>query len=376
MPVPMTRLSAAEYDHILYGHLTPGMAVAYLREERIPLRSFAETLRSMYTEPDLLEKLTKFYLLVEPEQNQQSLNRKLRNWLSGRNQPSSRDDFFRIAFALRLDEQQLNHLLGAFTGYGIQYRSGREVAFVWFLRNGYGYLEAREFFGTLPPEKGTEQLPQGWTSHLTHEVQNEFQMVQTTQDLRACYLKNIGRFGSMHLRSYYYFERYLDQLIHPAPAWDGEREADYSIETVMNNYLSMQMPAARNRSSYTLIQKLIKQNWPNATALKNIRNHVEDVPRKLLILLYVVTENGGSAYDPYRELDETYITLEERVEDHWWTLNAMLNDCGMAPLDTRNPFDWLILYAIAADDSEFMSDRMEQVIARLFDDEEDTEPRA
>ena len=56
------------------------------------------------------------------------------------------------------------------------------------------------------------------------------------------------------------------------------------------------MPAARSRSSYTLIQKLIKQNWPNATALKNIRNHQEDVPRKLLMLLYVVTENSLNPY--------------------------------------------------------------------------------
>ena len=126
------------------------------------------------------------------------------------------------------------------------------------------------------------------------------------------------------------------------------------------------MPAARNRSSYTLIQKLIKQNWPNATALKNIRNHQEDVPRKLLLLLYVVTENSLGPADAYRELDESYITLEERVEDHWWTLNAMLADCGMAPMDTRDPFDWLILYAISAPEDEFMSDRMEQVIASLF----------
>ena len=61
------------------------------------------------------------------------------------------------------------------------------------------------------------------------------------------------------------------------------------------------------------------------------------MPRKLLLLLYVVTENTGDTGDPYRELDESYITLEERLEDHWWTLNAMLSDCGMAPLDLRKP---------------------------------------
>lgn len=368
MSVHLTRLSAVEFDHILYGHMTPAMAAAYLHDEKIPLRSFSETLKEMYPGPDLQSRLTDYFLLTDTSVNPQALGKKLRNWLSGRNQPANRSDFFRIAFALRLSEQQLDYLLGLFTDYGIQYRNGWEVVFTWFLRNGYGYLEAREFFSLLPPVPGAERTEKGWTSQLTHELQNEFQMVQTIQDLHTCYVKNLGYFGSLHLRSYYYFEQYLNQLIHPTPVWDGDLGPDYSIEAVMNTYLSMQMPSERKRSNYTLIQKLIKQNWPNATAIKNIRNHVDDVPRKLLLLLYVVTENSGGANDPYREVDESYITLEERVEDHWWTLNAMLSDCGMALLDPRNPFDWLILYAISADESEFMSDRMEQVIKYMFSD--------
>ena len=278
----------------------------------------------------------------------------------------NRADYFRIAFALGLSEQQLDYLLGLFTDYGIQYRSGWEVVFAWFLRHGYGYLEAKEFYETLPPAQSAEQLAAGWSTHLTRELQNEFQLIQNTRDLYACYEKNLAYFGSLHLRSYYYFEQYLNQLIHPVPAWESGREADYSIEAIMRTYLSMRMPAERKRSHYSLMQKLIKQSWPNATAIKNIRGHVEDVPHKLLLLLYVVTEDSVFPSDQYRELDESYITLEERVKDHWWTLNAMLADCGMAPLDPRNPFDWLILYAISADESEFMSDRMEQVIASLF----------
>ncbi len=366
MSVPLTKLSAAEYDNILYGQMTPSMAVNYLREGRIPLRSFADTLCGMYRNPDLADRLIRFYKLTEPQASHESVSRRIRNWLTGRNLPTARDDFFRIAFALELSEAQLNYLLGAFTGYGVQYRNGWEAVFVWFLRNGLDYRQALDFYQELPAAEGAEQLRQGWTSQLTHEVQNEFLLAQNLQDLRACYIKNLPFFGRLHLRSYYYFERYLDQLIHPAPAWAEEKEQDYSIETVMESYLSLQMPAARKRTSYTLIQKLIKQNWPNATALKNIRNHQEDVPRKLLMLLYVVTENSLNGNDAYRELDESYISQEERVEDHWWTLNAMLSDCGMAQLDTRNPFDWLILYAISAEEDEFMSDRMEKVIASLF----------
>ncbi len=55
----------------------------------------------------------------------------------------------------------------------------------------------------------------------------------------------------------------------------------------------------------------------------------------LLLLMYVVTE-GSELQDDYRELDEDCIPSEERVKDHWWALNGMLADCGMAPLDLRN----------------------------------------
>ncbi len=61
--------------------------------------------------------------------------------------------------------------------------------------------------------------------------------------------------------------------------------------------------------------------------------------------------------------------MQERIEEHWWTLNAMLADCGMALLDPRNINDWLILYAIgAAGEEESMSERLEQVIALMYQD--------
>lgn len=365
MAIELTKVSGVELDNILYGHMTPQMAAAYLREERISVRSFSQTLTEMYPYGDILRRLTELYLATETNVNLRSLTKKLQNWLSGRNQPTDRMDYYRIAFALRLSEAQLDFLLSMCTGYGIQYRSSRELVWTWFLRNGYGLREAIEFHTSLPAPDECEWLLDGMTSRITHELQNEFLSLLTLEDLRSAYLRNQGRFGELHLRAYFYFERFLNQLIHPTPLF-GELEADYSIDAVMEKYLSLNMPSGKKRLNYTLVQKLIKQNWPNTTAIKNIRNHVEDVPRKLLLLLYVVTENGVS--DAYRESDEDYVSLEDRVQDHWWTVNAMLADCGMAALDLRSAFDWLILYAIAADPDEAMSERLEQVIEELYGD--------
>lgn len=439
MAPELTQVSAAEYETILYGEMTPAMAAEYLREGRVCVRRFGETLRQMYPREDLIQRLAHFFMGLEPGIAPTSVKRRLENWMRGRVHPREREDFFRVAFALGLSQAQLSFLLGICTDYTIQYRNGRESVLAWFLSHGKTYQEALDFLKTLPEcpgesillpvgtaaarksgtgagadgawgksgvrERGSgvdslsernraresregaagksnpgdvrvswktafeSGMTSGYTENaqITREIRTRFSRVSTLEGLRECYLRNMYQFGSMHLRAFYYFDRFLSRLIRPAsltPPTDRE-EPDYSIERIMETYLSLHMPSGKDRSKYSLVQKLIKQNWPNATMLRTIDCQKADVPRKLLLLLYVVTENIGFR-DEYRETDEEYVSLEERVEDHWWTLNLMLNDCGMAGLDLRNAFDWLILYAISADGDQPMMERLDGVISELY----------
>lgn len=430
MSLNLTDISEKEYAAILYGNMSPKMAADYLRQKRVCVRSFYQTIQEMFPDTDLLKKLVDFYQELQPDSRRPSIRKKIRYWLHEHNGPNAREDFFRVAFALGMDEKQLNFLLGICTDYAIQYRDAREAVLAWYLRNGMTYSEAIAFLSDLPeipkyqntfssllfhtqqntrgiydPEASAEDYsadshPQQiaslsasygvdqdsdmtvlqrrenvdksfedckrYVANITRVVYQEFSLAKTREELRDCYLRNLDRFGEMHLKAYYYFDQYLDLLISPA-SLPGQSEPDYSIETVMNKYLLLHMPSSRKRSNYSVVQKLVKESWPNATGLKNIRNHVDDVPRKLLLLLYVITENSD-AREEYREIDEGYVSLEERVEDHWWTLNAMLAECGLAPLDLRNAFDWLILYAICTDGEEAMRDRLEGVIDELFRD--------
>lgn len=366
MNIELTQLSAEEYDNLLSGRMTPAMAAQYLREERIALRTFDSVLRSFYPHPNLQSRLTAAFQMDAPDANPDSVSRKIRNWLSGQSHPTKREDIFRIAFALDLSEAQASLLLGLCTDYGIHYRNGRDVVYAWFLRTDRGYAEAKEFFETLPPVPRPDAVPDNPPSHLTQNIQNEFLRVHTLEELRTCYLANLRNFGYLHLRAYTYFKRYLDQLIHPSPAWGHAEEPDYSMEAVMQLYLSLRVPSGKDLSGYNLVQKLIKRNWPNTTSLKNIYNRKEDVPRKLLLLLYVITENLMD--DDYTSQYNEYASIEAKMDDHWWTLNAILTDCGMPLMDPRNATDWLVLYAITATD-EPMSERMEQVIAELFAEE-------
>lgn len=363
--IELTTLSETEYSRLSSQEMTPAKAAEYLWSGRIVLRTFPDTLREFYPFPDLIPRLIAAFQADSRDGKPDSIAKNVRNWLSGRSQPTSRETIFHIAFALSLSEQQASYLLGLCTDYAIHYRDGRESVYAWFLRTGRSYAEARAFYEALPPAPRLDSLPVNSGSHLTRDLQNEFLRVQTIDDLRACYLRNLENFGALHLRAYTYFSKYLKLLVQPVSPV-GIREPDYSMEAVMSQYLSLKMPSGKDRGGYSVVQKLIKRNWPNATALKNIRQRKEDVPRKLLLLLYIITENVVDG--EYSERDEDYVSPKERLEDHWYCLNAILSDCGMPLMDPRNATDWLVLYAISAGDDQPMSERMEQVIEALYAD--------
>ena len=362
MDLPLTHASVQEFDRIRSGEMTPAIAARYLQDERIPLRNFGGVLRNMYPYPDLALRLVNAF---QGDDAPRSASRKVNNWLSGASRPTDREDLFRIAFALDLSEEQASRLLGICTEYGIHYRDGRDVVYAWCLRRDMGYCEARTLFESLPPVPAPTESPPEAPHDLTHQMQNLFALAQTVEDLRDCYIANLNRFGAFHLRAYRYFSKYMRSLIRPASSWEKVPEEQYSLETVMSTYLSLHMPSGKSRSGYSLTQKLIKQGWPNATALKNIMAQRADVPRKLLLLLYIITENVIDG--EYSELDEDYASLEDRLSDHWWVVNAMLMDCGMPVLDPRSAFDWLVLYSLTASGDESMSERMEQVIDKLYE---------
>ncbi len=367
MEIQLTERAAAEYDILRSCSMTPEMASRYLQEGNIVLRTFADTLREQYVYPNLQSRLVSSFCAYEPEASTASITKKIKNWLSGKNAPTNREDIFRIGFALDFTEKQTSFLLGQCTEYGIHYRDSRDVIYAWFLRNDYGYADARDFYESLPPVPTYNNFPEPEIAgkditHITRNMQSEFYSVHTIDGLESTYEKNLPRFGYLHVRAYKYFEKYLRQLTHPGNSYNGTDEANYSIETVMDYYLSLHMPSDKNRSRYTLVQKLLKKNWPNATTLKNICAHKADVPRKLLLIMYVVTEN---IFDDDEEIYED-LSIQERLEKHWWMIDAMLSDCGMPTLDPRNVMDWLILYALTADDDESASERMESVIDDMF----------
>jgi len=138
----LTEISAKQLDFVTRENLTPQEAVAFLRSG-MQLRTFRDILRQVCGS-DALEKNISYGLwLQDQSQNPDSVCRKVRNWMNGKNLPTEREDVFRICFALGLQEDRASRMLTLLTEQGIHYRNIREMVYAYCLRYRLGYDYAR-----------------------------------------------------------------------------------------------------------------------------------------------------------------------------------------------------------------------------------------
>ena len=117
------------------------------------------------------------------------------------------------------------------------------------------------------------------------------------------------------------------------------------------------------------IQRDVQQNWPDEFVLARMASRETDVTRKVLILLFLACDGGETAYGEYSDEDP-----EDLFQDTYARLSSMLADCGFPPLDSRIPFDWMVLYCMVADDMTSIDENIPKFLAGLFRDAAEEAP--
>ena len=242
----------------------------------------------------LTERLTEY----EGGKDREKTARKVRNWLHDRNLPQNREEAFKICFALELDEEQAEEILGMTVESGIHYRNPEELVYAYCLRKGIGYMQAVQMkerlcgqsllkqisLAGIPPE---ERQP----LNLTGYVRRKFRSVETEEELARFLESSAARFGRYHNTAYRKFCRMLDCLIRPETSESGmPQEHSYSIRKAVEEYLRMGIPYEKRSSGYTWVHREIKRHWPSAKSIYMMRTRKTDVDRKTLLLLYIATE--------------------------------------------------------------------------------------
>lgn len=352
----LTEISARQFDFVTQENLNPREAVAFLRSG-MQLRTFRDVLRRICGTEEVEKQLVQGLLEQDPEQQPDSVRRKVRNWMNGKSLPTEREDVFRICFALKLNIDASEKMLILLTEQGIHYRNIREMVYAYCLRYNLSYRYACILTQQLKKDKEADNTPR---DPVTQMLRMEFQQVKAEEDLFSFIMRHRNQLGSTHNTAYGYFCKMLTLL-----TGEGlEGESHYSMEYVAENYLRLNVPSEKATGRYTDIQKMVKRYWPGPRSIKAMKSRSEDVTRKTLLLLYLVT--GGVWDAEYDELDEVYIQPREYMEEHCRRMNEMLIQCGMGTIDPRNVFDYLVLFCLRPEDDQFMSDRMASLAAEIF----------
>lgn len=147
---------------------------------------------------------------------------------------------------------------------------------------------------------------------------------------------------------------------------------EISDEKMLEDYLYRKLIPVGNRNEENpvrgVLQQVIRQGWPDISGLSRMRKRQTDIPRKLLILLFLATDGSDSEFEnmEYVAFEEDNYTEEDAFLDIYTRLNLMLVSCGFLKLDPRSAFDWMILFCISCGDLCESDERIREMLAEMF----------
>lgn len=360
-------------------------ATAYLLSHP-PFRTIKDILMAAagqgMTEKELKSMLTEGMLRHHPDQNRDSIQRKIGNWLNGKTRTLTRDTAFELCLILGLSLEQANICMMRLTDEAIHWRNPEEIAWA------YAIAHRLDYAGTLKLVAAARRAAEGATPRTdvyTHMIREKVieQLRGTQEQLLDFIAQNRAQWGQYHNQAHALFQAYYNRLktdetqdreayesLNNERKLTGESnetmKRTLSAEDILNTYFFRSCVKGKAKSA---LQKSIKANWPDEAVLSKMRNRAEDtdVSRKVLMMLFLATYEGE---DP--EEDEDIDERERREKAFkriYKGINTMLSRCGFQILDPRSPFDWIVLHCISRDDTCEMDMRMGEILTDLFAEE-------
>ncbi len=340
------------------------------------LRTASETLarycRVDADNPALIRKTVVDLLLEsDPSSKKDSVDRKVRSWVNEKIQFISRKSALQLAFALKLSVKDAEEMLWRLCGEGFHWRNPEDIVWLFALEHGMCFADACALSARMAP---VYRLPEGLPADcetMTENIRGQVVRLQTEEELRAFLKESAPHLGALHNTAYQLFTEFMDIL--KSPEMDdllpGEEKmtAGEIVTTYLYNHL---IPRAKKDSGNKradepllkdAIQRDIQQNWPDEFALSRMANRETDVTRKVLILLFLACDGGDTDYGEFSDED-----AEDVFQDTYARLSSMLADCGFPPLDSRIPFDWMVLYCMVADDLTGIDENIPKFLAGIF----------
>lgn len=370
LPVQETHLMLQRAKN---GNLTAAEA-AILLKEYAKYRTLGEKLARVAGEEDLQKRIVDGMCLNHPEMKKDSIQRKVRGWLSNDSIDVliQTETAIELCFILRLPLETADAFLTSVTEEGFHWRDPEQIPMIFCLNRGeYDYLKAvrlrNDILNSMPKTENTE------SELFTDQARRIISAIKTENDLRDFVTQMANRLGKRRRSAQRQFEKYMSLLEKPDKALYTPDEKSFTVREVLRTYLHQSMvpdPSAKKAMLPDIapaqkeVLLSIASSWPTETILSKMKQSQIDVNRKTLILLFLATDGGLSPEDDEDEFDS--VTQEEIFEDSCRRMNAMLVSCGYRQLDPRNPFDWMVLYALSEEDLFETDAQIDGVLKALF----------
>ena len=374
------------YDMATAPSLTHVQAVEQLRRDA-HLRTISETLSRYAHIPVNDIKALQSFLIEKllahspPGTKYDTISRKVRMWLGGDVQSISKQGAIQLSFALELAPEEAGKFLHRTCGEGFHWRDPEELIFLYALRESMPYPQALVLRDSMA-KKNLLSSGSGNTEIFTDLVRRDAEQITSIEELEDYLRQSQGQLGSFHNTAYALFREYLDLLCAPEinDLLDPDKKISVREVTATCLHTSLiprfkkatkETPAAE-KYILSALQRDIQQNWPDEISLSRMLHRKTDVSRKALILLFLATD-GASSSDALCD-DDDLPEEDEDFEGRYTRLNTMLCDCGFAPLDSRSPFDWMIIYCMCIEDSMFIDTEVEAFLNVIFSQPPSSEP--
>ena len=376
----MTEISQKMYDRA-QGIQTVDQAVALLRDCG-DFRTLGDILRSVFG-PDQTKKAIVDGLCVNhPEASRDSVDRKVRNWLNGRTQSVSKTDAFELALMAGLSLEAADLFLKQVTGEGIHWRNVEDVLWSYALYHQYSYVQTQDFIARCSNLiSSCKQIKTERSQVYTAEIEQKIRPVlRGSESDLISFLKNQSTsFGSAHNTAYSLFQQYMEILENGGTGDYIDDGPKMTARYILENYLYREIipvvkrDKSRGQSAFDVIQRTIRANWPDEQTLSRMKSREIEVPRKVLMMLFLATDGGdedswSGDTDDFDDYDDEPLSRDELFQDVSTRMNKMLHSCGFQELDPRNPFDWIVLFSICVDDLWDADARIKSVLENLFPD--------
>ena len=365
----MTEISSRAFEAAIIPNMTAQEAADLLMHS-IQIRTFADILRSHAQGGDPKQTLVKGLCANDPQRIRASVEKKVRDWLSGRYQPTAREDLLELCFIMELSLEEADEFLAEAGESGLHWRDPRELVYAFALRRRMNYLEAQDLLRRVLPQE-IDLEGSGESESFTPLIHKEADAIQTEEELRQYLTQAADRLGTLHNSAYRQFVELMAVLEKPQ-SYVGE-EKRYTSREIVEQYLDKHLPSKRGGKAMSEKLKSILVGWPDEVTISRMKNRKADVSRKILILLFLATDGGEPEEESWEECDAYEEEIEEEDEaeldfrSSYMRMNQMLAGCGYRMLDPRNPFDWIALYCMRVQEDRESMDGLNERLAHVLD---------